>query len=342
MARPAAAHDPDDKPEVPASAAEHGMARRGKWQGPTYYGRPQLKEAPFENWVVGGYIFLAGLSGGSAVISAIADAAAGREQAGTVRRGRYLAMLAPTLGSLLLIYDLHTPARFYNMLRVAKGTSPMSIGTWLLMAFSGFAGFNAAAQMLSGWQPRWRRLHGLMRAVQVPAAATGAGLATYTAALLAATSTPLWAAAPRALAVRFGSSSIAASAAALSLGERRPRGRRALDTIALAALTTELVATAASHRRYRQAGVAEALDGRSGTAELLGATGLGALLPLGLYAASLALGGRGSRLSSLASVATLAGSLALRISIMGAGDDSANRPEVSFRFASPDNLKRVA
>ena len=44
----------------------------GAWQGPTYYGRSQLKAAPFENWVVGGYIFCAGLAGASALISTIA------------------------------------------------------------------------------------------------------------------------------------------------------------------------------------------------------------------------------------------------------------------------------
>ena len=41
-------------------------ADRAGWTGPTYYGRPQLKAAPFENPVVGGYIFLAGLSGSAA------------------------------------------------------------------------------------------------------------------------------------------------------------------------------------------------------------------------------------------------------------------------------------
>ncbi|HYZ30841.1 MAG TPA: hypothetical protein VE684_01010, partial [Crenalkalicoccus sp.] len=59
------------------------------------------------------------------------------------------------------------------------------------------------------------------------------------------------------------------------------------------------------------------------------------------YALSLAEGGHG-RLSRLASVAALGGSLLFRIAILGAGAASARRPETSLRFAQPDNLPRVA
>ena len=73
-----------------------------------------------------------------------------------MRRGRYLPLLAPTLGSALLIWDLHTPQRFYNMFRVAKRTSPMSIGTWILTGFSLFSGLTAALQFVADRGPRWR------------------------------------------------------------------------------------------------------------------------------------------------------------------------------------------
>ena len=43
-------------------------------------------------------------------------------------------------------------------------------------------------------------------------------------------------------------------------------------------------------------------------------------------------------LSALASLGALAGSLLLRVSIMGAGDKFARRPDISFRFAQPGNL----
>ncbi len=333
---------PEDKPGVPRSAT--GLPTgKGPWTGPTYYGRSQLKAAPFNRWVVGGYVALAGMCGSAALLSAIADLVRGdhRETAGVVRRGRYLALLAPTLGSALLVWDLHTPQRFYNMLRVAKRTSPMSIGTWVLMSFTAFSGIAAVAQFIADQVPG---LHWLRRAAQVggvPAAAAGAGLSTYTAALLAATSTPLWAAAPRPLAVRFGSSSFASGAAALSLTERSGRTGRVLDQIALAALAVELAGASVSREVEKRKGVGAALDGTWGHVEKLGATGMGIVLPLGLYSASLAFSRHRSRgLSRLASLAVLGGSFLLRVSIMGAGDKSANEPEISFRFTQPDNLPK--
>jgi protein NrfD len=260
-----------------------------------------------------------------------------------------LSMLAPTIGSALLVWDLHTPKRFYNMLRIAKRTSPMSIGTWILMSFTVFAGAGAAAQFLSERVPGLRWLRGASRVTQVPAAIAGAGLSTYTASLLSATSTPLWAAAPREMAVRFGSSSVAAGASALSLGEPPGSLRRSLDTLTVAALAAELAAAVGSHRTYRRKGVAEALDGPWGQVEDWGATKLGVVAPLVLHGLSMLLSprrpssrGSASRsaatLSGLASLGVLAGSLLLRVSIMGAGDESARRPEISFRFAQPGNL----
>jgi protein NrfD len=317
------------------------MNRESKWDGPDYYGRPQLKAAPFNNFLVGGYIFLAGLSGGAALLAALADRARGEEAVATVRRGRLVALLAPLLGAPLLVTDLHTPKRFYNMLRIAKATSPMSIGTWLFTGFSASAGLSAAATLLSNWLPRWRWPATLARLAQWPTALGGAGLGTYTAALLSATSNPLWAAAPRALAVRFGAASVAAGAAAMSLPERMPRNRRALDRIALAALMTELAASNVAEQRYRAVGVDAALHGGWGAAEQLGGKALGNMLPLGLYAAALVIGRRGTRLSQAASLATLAGGLVLRVAMLGAGDAAALRPDISFRFTQPENLPSV-
>ena len=331
---------PEQKPLVPETTSDHdGPAGKG-WDGPTYYGRSQLKPAPFNPWVVGGYIFLAGLSGASALLASAADLRGGGRAEGTARRGRYLSMLAPALGSALLIWDLHTPKRFYNMLRVAKHTSPMSIGTWILMSFSTFAGLGAVAQFGHD-KLGWRWLRNAAKAVSLPAAVTGAGLSTYTASLLAATSTPLWAAQPEALSIRFGASSVAASAAALSLGEPSPDIRRTLDTIAIAALAAEFAATYAGRRDLEAKNVQDAAAGAWGRTEKTLALGLGVMLPLGFYAASRIDERRPGRVSTLASLAVLAGSAMFRISMLGAGAESARRPDVSFRFSQPDNLPQV-
>jgi formate-dependent nitrite reductase membrane component NrfD len=334
---------PDDPPRAPRSASAAGQPVQGDWEGPTYYGRSQLKPAPFENSIVGSYIFIGGLSGATMLISTVADLTSGQEAASLVGRGRYMALLAPTLGSMLLIYDLRTPQRFYNMLRVAKPTSPMSIGTWTLMTFSAAAGVTAAAQMLSDASPGRNWTRALARLTQIPAAIAGAGMMTYTAALLSATSTPLWAAAPRALAVRFASSSLAAGAAALSIGEKSEPTSKALRGLAVAALAVDLAAAEAARKSYRERGVDPALRGAAGRTERVGATGLGVALPLSLLAASFVFGRRPSPgVSGLAAVAILAGSAALRISILAAGDESAERPDVSFRFASGKRAAEVS
>ena len=317
----------------------------GSWEGQTYYGRPQLKPAPFKPWVVGGYIFLAGLSGASAMLGTLAQFEAkvrprrqreAREP--MVRRSRYLSLLAPTIGSALLIYDLHTPKRFYNMLRIAKARSPMSIGTWILMGFSAFAGLSGASQMVADLRPRWRWPLRLAGAAQIPAAIAGAGLSTYTASLIAATSTPLWAAAPRATAVRFASSSIATGAAALAFGETSPRIRRSLDDVLLAALTSELIAGIAVDARYHAAGIEDGRSGPWGQVERFGATGVGVMLPIALLVAGRVAGRKPGRLSAAAGVAAVAGSAVMRTSVLGMGAESARRPEISMRFAQPDNL----
>jgi formate-dependent nitrite reductase membrane component NrfD len=297
----------------------------------SYYGRPALKAAPFEKWVVGGYIFLAGLSGASQLLSTLLDLTGSSDRDAAVSSGRRLSMLAPTLGSALLIYDLNTPQRFYNMLRIAKRTSPMSIGTWILMAFSAFSGATLGLDLLRRWLPRSRSA---ARLAQVPAAVAGAALCIYTASLLSATSTPLWAAAPKALAVRFGSSSIAAGAAALSLCERRAGRRRTardLDTLMMLSLMVEHAAGRVWEQTFREKGVSAGVESRP----LLAAATLGAAVPLGLHVLSALAGRRSERLQQLAALVTLAGSLCLRVGVLEAGGASANRPQDYFRLARP-------
>ena len=336
-------HTPDDPAMVPPDTTHDvDLHDKRQWQGPTYYGRSQLKAAPFNTWEVGGYVALAGMCGAAAVISGVVDAAEGRAAEKLVRRARYLTLLAPILGGSLLVWDLHTPKRFYNMFRVAKRTSPMSVGTWILTTFSLASGATAALQFLSDYQPRFAWARRLARVTHVPAALSGMGLGTYTAALLSATSTPLWAAAPKEMAVRFGSSSMVAGAAALSLMEGSAGRRRKLDALALAALSADLAATMASHRSYEKRGVAAALDSPWGRVERTGVTTLGTALPAVLQAASLTFGrGRPGTVSDFASLLTIAGSLLLRVSMMEAGNVSASKPDISFRFAQPENLPHV-
>jgi protein NrfD len=301
------------------------------WDGRTYYGKPQLRAAPFSVGLVGSYIFLAGLSGAAQLLATLLDVAQGRAAETTVKRGRYLAMLAPTVGTLCLILDLHTPNRFYNMLRLFKTTSPMSLGSWGLVGFSIMSSVTAALQFVTTrLGGPW--LRGLARIAQWPAALGGGFMSIYTASLLSATSTPTWAAAPRSLAVRFASSAVASAAAALRLGEHDERRRHDLDSIVVGALATELAATLAFDEGQRRTGIGD--RPREPTPP-------GMIVPLVLSVGSLLLPGRlGRTASAVASLTVLGCALATRISVLQQGDESANQPHRSFRFSQPDNLPR--
>ena len=119
-----------------------------------------------------------------------------------------------------------------------------------------------------------------------------------------------------------------------------PPGRKRLKSdgrCQLSAISLSRAPRACSTSGHRKAGIAGALGGGWGTADKLGATGLGVAVPLALHGLALATGNRGN-LSRIASALVLGGSFLLRVSTMGAGNKSARTPETSFRFAQPDNL----
>jgi formate-dependent nitrite reductase membrane component NrfD len=158
----------------------------------SYYGRPVLKPPVWE-WKVPAYLFTGGLSAGSTVLAAGADLT-GR----TVlrRASRISALTSLGASGYLLVADLGRPKRFHHMLRVAKPTSPMSVGTWILTAYAPGAALAVANELLlSGRVPRWlprRSLHWLTRLAGLSSAAIAPALASYTAALLSQTAVPAW------------------------------------------------------------------------------------------------------------------------------------------------------
>ncbi|HEY0183652.1 MAG TPA: NrfD/PsrC family molybdoenzyme membrane anchor subunit [Rhodopila sp.] len=311
------------------------MPDTAQWDGRTYYGRAQLKPAPFNNALVGSYVFLAGLSGAAQVLATALDYAAISDAEPVVRHGRLLSLLAPIIGTVCLICDLHTPKRFYNMLRLVKTTSPMSLGSWALVAFSGASAISAAPLLVrAGWRQDsavagW--LQGLSRVARIPAALAGGVLATYTASLFSATSAPLWAAGAKGLAVRFAAASVASAASALRLVARSGRRRRDLDSLAVAGLAIELGATLASDHAQQQAGVRQTPSSRDIA---------GVAVPLVLFLASDFLPRRAQAISQVAAAAALTGSLLMRIGVIKDGEQSAAQPNVSLRLAQPDNLPR--
>ncbi len=151
--------------ELTAGGAAGGTGARGEElmvpeaTFSSYYGRPVIKEPVWKNPDVPGYLFLGGLAGASSVLAAGAQLSGYRPLA---RAAKISALGAISLSAVALINDLGRPARFVNMLRVFKPSSPMSVGSWLLAGYGPVAGAAAVCEvtgLLPGpaWPPPWAR-----------------------------------------------------------------------------------------------------------------------------------------------------------------------------------------
>ncbi|MFN2629027.1 MAG: NrfD/PsrC family molybdoenzyme membrane anchor subunit [Gaiellaceae bacterium] len=186
----------------------------------SYYGRPIVKE-PTWTWEIPVYFFAGGLGGASAALS-LGARIAGQDK--LARTSLYVGAAGDLVSPMLLISDLGRPERFLNMLRVFKVTSPMSVGSWVLV-FSGGASSTAALLELLGV------LKPIKLLAEIVCAAFGPPLATYTGALVANTAVPVWSEGRAKLPFVFGSSACASAGAASALllhpGEAGPARRLA-------------------------------------------------------------------------------------------------------------------
>jgi protein NrfD len=312
------------------------FVRAADEQDVTYYGLPSVKPSLWGG-LVSGYMFIAGVGGSAQIIASAAHLVGDRALASIVRNGRYVALGATVLGGPLLIIDLHTPQRWYNMLRIFRKTSPMSIGTWVLMSFGSLSAALAAAQFAADHgHSASRAMQTAIKLLEVPAALAGMAMSTYTGALLSATSTPLWAAAPRRIAAAFGAWAMASGAVVLTIAERgreAPDTDPALDRIALVASAVELFLLLSLRQRFRGQGVDGALDETGwGLAYDLGAMALGAGVPMLHHIESVLEPERAPRRALTISLAVLAGGFLLRHVLLRAGNTSAKRPKDYFHL----------
>jgi Polysulphide reductase, NrfD len=269
----------------------------------SYYGQPVIKE-PVWTWEIPCYFFTGGLAGASAGLAYLAEL---RGEQPLARRTWLIALGAVTASPALLTMDLGKPTRFLNMLRVFKVTSPMSVGSWILSA-SGLTTALATANAWSGLFPR-------AAAASRPAAALlGLPLSTYTAALVANTSVPVWHEARRTLPFVFASGA-AASAGAAALLASPPGEAHAARRLAVAGAVAELATTQLMERRLGELGEPY----RSGTPGRLGRLAKG-LTAAGAVAVAAGVSRAGGALIA-------AGAFAERWSIFKAGFRSASDPK---------------
>ncbi|MFF4173310.1 NrfD/PsrC family molybdoenzyme membrane anchor subunit [Streptomyces sp. NPDC001744] len=277
----------------------------------SYYGKPVIKAPSWSARDIAGYLFLGGLAGAGSVLAAGAQLT-GRET--TAKALKVSSLAAVSLSAAALVHDLGRPARFTHMLRVAKPTSPMSMGSWLLSAYGPAAG-GAALSAVTGRMPR------------AGAAATGAAallgplLTTYTAVLVADTAVPAWHGAHRELPYLFAASATAAaSGMALAAGPRGENGpaRRA----AVLAAVGEGLASRAAERGLGPVVAETWKTGRAG--RLLRAA---RVLTAGGAAGAALFAGRSRAAALTSGLALLAGSACTRFGVFAAGIASAEDPK---------------
>jgi Polysulphide reductase, NrfD len=285
----------------------------------SYYGRPVVKPSPWEADIPL-YFFLGGLAGASSMLAA----GAGLTGRPALRRATRIGALGSiSAGFVALVHDLGRPSRFVNMLRVAKPTSPMSVGTWMLTAYGPLAGLAAAGEMTALLPGPARSLARPIRLLSGPAgmgaAVLGAGVASYTAVLLSDTATPTWHEARRELPFVFVGSAAGAAGGLGMLGapvdqagpaRRLAVGGAIVELLAERRMETSMGVVAEPLRADRAGRLLQA------SRVLTCAGALGALLA-----------GRHSRAAAgLCGAALLAGSAAARFGFFEAGQQSARDP----------------
>jgi hypothetical protein len=284
----------------------------------SYYGRPILKP-PAWDWRIPAYLFAGGLSAGSTLLSTGADLS-GRPV--LRRRGRVAALGALGASTYFLVSDLGRPERFHHMLRVAKPTSPMSVGTWVLTAFGPGVGAAAVSELVPArWRSWWpaRLLRGLARALGLASAATAPGVATYTAALLSQTAVPGWHEVREELPFVFAGSA-AASGGGFGMLTAPPAETRPARIFAAVGACGELLASRLMERRMgliREVYEHGAVAHRRRASELLTAAGL---------AGTVLLAGRSRAGAAASGIALLTGSALQRFGVFEAGVESTKDP----------------
>lgn len=283
---------------------------------------------PHWRWLITLYFFFGGLAGGCYFLAALIDLVGRPEDRRLARLGYYVALPCFAVSGVILIVDLSRPERFWHLFiesntwqPMFKYWSPMSIGSWVLLAFGAFVLVSFIAALVEDGRLGWRGAQRLRppggpgAVVAVLGGLLGLYAAGYTGVLLAVTNRPLWADTPL-LGMLFVVSATSISAALMLLLAQRRRwtlpGIAALHRIDVWAIALELLVLIAVIVSLGPA--ARALWNVWGLVLLVGVVGLGMIVPLLLYRRHDRVGAAGGMVTGAALV--LAGGFLLRMVIL--------------------------
>ncbi|HEX9373893.1 MAG TPA: NrfD/PsrC family molybdoenzyme membrane anchor subunit [Roseiflexaceae bacterium] len=163
---------------------------------------------PGWGWWIILYFYFGGIAAGAYFIGTLIDLVGHQRDRRISNIAYYIAFPLVAICGILLIVDLTRPERFWHMLiqsntfwPMFKYWSPMSVGAWALLLFSGFSGASFVGALAEEGRFGLGRFSGLARlmhfgpiGILFELAGTGVGffIAAYTGALLTATNQPFW------------------------------------------------------------------------------------------------------------------------------------------------------
>lgn len=142
------------------------------------------------------YFFIGGIAAGAYFTAAMTDLFGTERDRPVAKLGYLIALPLVLLCPILLTADLGMPSRTFNMFRIFKFGSPMSVGSWALLGLGFFAAFSVGTFTL---EDRWRRqdarasLASFRRPVAVLGSLFGFFIASYPGVLMGASNSPFWA-----------------------------------------------------------------------------------------------------------------------------------------------------
>ena len=294
-------------------------------------------QAPHWEWYyIAMYFFIGGVSAGAYFIGSLVELMGFEKHRNVSRIAYYIAFPLICITPVLLIADLGRPLRFWHLffspgagMPYINHTSPLSVGTWALLIYSGMAFLSFLNTLVADGKlisPGLKKAHKLFSRVPHKVYAAigsffGFFVAGYTGVLLNTTARPLWAGTDPwvgSLFIVSGASTGAAAIALVMAWQQMASGDdvarlKSLDRIAMIAEGVILVLMVALARQY----AAPLLRGWYGVLFLGGAVVLGLLVPLGMQWT------RRQKASAdgvvLSSALILFGSAVLRIALVQAG-----------------------